>query len=194
MLIALLPITIKIASEFLRSRNRGRDLAMTAAAACDDISRQSSNGKGWELASKLITGIFVEPEDWRELIKRGGELSDAGETGLSEISYVGVILWSGLAQSLATQCHLFMFAEKYYRRAFESIYSAIIVPFGEEFWKVALEERSFDLRMPLHTAKQIRAAFEEPMQARLKAILRAPALDLGIRLPSEVKEWLLGKS
>ena len=194
MLIAFLPIAIKTACEFLRNPDRGRDLALTAAAVCDGISRRTPEDKRWEVGTKLITELFVKPDDWRELIKRGEQLNDEGETALGEICYLGVILWSGLAQSLATQCHLFMFAERYFSRAFEGIYSGIICPFAKEFWKVALKNRSFDLRMPIYTAKQIQAAFEEPAQNQVKPILRAAVSDLGIRLPIETREWLFSSS
>jgi hypothetical protein len=188
-LIGLVPIAVRIAGVFIDDRAKARELAREAAEACQQLG--SSSGRTvWDTAAKVVAATFEETGDWRSFAARGDAFAANGQSGLSTICHLGVVLRSGLAQSLAFQCHVLRFAEQFYWRVFRSVYAAVIVPFVERFWEAALEQRSFEFRMPRYTGREMRAAAALPTESRVKHILLAATTDLNLKLSPDLQEWL----
>ncbi|MEX2376159.1 MAG: hypothetical protein WD942_11350 [Dehalococcoidia bacterium] len=189
-----LPTLFHLALLFLEDGDLARRHAERVTRLYRDAAAANTQSPFWGLAEVVEVGFADEPAG-RELLRRcksGGPWADGDY--LQATGYVLATLQPDI--TLAEKAHLHAACFGYVHDKLDGLgygplaYRDIVVPFISSYWSTAFERQRFRFRTPKLVESSLLQALEEPVERRVKAILRVIVPALPVTPSGGVSEWL----
>ncbi|MFY0578890.1 hypothetical protein ACN28S_35635 [Cystobacter fuscus] len=183
----------------LHMNYQGDPLAKTAAqeviGVCQQLSKQSTQPKPWELAASIIDATFVRGALKSEFDLLLEEAEQTQENLLKAITLFGASFAPDVSvkQTLANHITALNYAMETLKLK-GSTMRLIVHPFMRDFWQWRFSSAKFQFRSPNMVEKELAQASQLSGPDGVRAILLSLSYGLALNLPNHFIQWLTIRS
>ena len=192
--VVVVPAVFRVAAVFLDSATEGRKLAHELANACRSTADEASDSAYWLSIARLLNDLLADFCELKAAEKLAQEYDDESTRTRFFICQFAPAIQEKLPleQIAATHLRWVQLIEESLPRGsgLDLLFTQLVAPYVSDFWGPAFRRERFRFSSPSMVEEELAhvKALAEP--ERMRATLRIIASGLGLRLPSDLTDWL----